>query len=217
MSQPEPPVDREQSPLRRLLSRVDRWASRPLTALIVIAADLAWVLLSVAMGFPGLEERIFQTLVAALTLAIVFVIQHTQAREQAATQRKLDEILQALPGADNSLLMLEHASHDELRATGDAHREIQQAALDKQSSASTPAGLPASESRARRGGRYPERGSWPRSSCPSALQSARHFGLSIIRRERVCRAHGENAVSVSAVSGELHFGEACRQNGRLNT
>ena len=140
MSQPEPPVDREPSPLRRLLSRVDRWASRPLTALIVIAADLAWVLLSVAMGFPGLEERIFQTLVAALTLAMVFVIQHTQAREQAATQRKLDEILQALPGADNSLLMLEHASHDELRTTGDAHRGIRQAALDKQSGPPSPAG-----------------------------------------------------------------------------
>ena len=140
MSQPEPPVDREPSPLRRLLSRVDRWASRPLTALIVIAADLAWVLLSVAMGFPGLAERIFQTLVAALTLAMVFVIQHTQAREQAATQRKLDEILQALPGADNSLLMLEHASHDELRATGDAHRGIREAALDKQSGPASPAG-----------------------------------------------------------------------------
>jgi low affinity Fe/Cu permease len=140
MSQPEPPVDREPSPLRRLLSRVDRWASRPLTALIVIAADLAWVLLSVAMGFPGLEERIFQTLVAALTLAMVFVIQHTQAREQAATQRKLDEILQALPGADNSLLMLEHASDDELRATGDEHYGIRQAALDKQSGPASPAG-----------------------------------------------------------------------------
>jgi low affinity Fe/Cu permease len=140
MSQPEPPVDREPSPLRRLLSRVDRWASRPLTALIVIAADLAWVLLSVAMGFPGLEERIFQTLVAALTLAMVFVIQHTQAREQAATQRKLDEILQALPGADNSLLMLEHASDDELRATGDAHGGIRQAALDKPSGPASPAG-----------------------------------------------------------------------------
>ena len=106
----------------------------------MITADLAWVLLSVAMGFPGLEERIFQTLVAALTLAMVFVIQHTQAREQSATQRKLDEILQALPGADNSLLMLEHASHDELRTTGDAHRGIRQAALDKQSGPPGPAG-----------------------------------------------------------------------------
>jgi low affinity Fe/Cu permease len=92
-------------------------ASRPVTALIVIVADIAWIVLSVALGFPGLGERVFQTLVAAVTLAMVFVIQHTQAREQAATQRKLDEILQALPGADNALLMLEHASHDELRAT----------------------------------------------------------------------------------------------------
>jgi low affinity Fe/Cu permease len=140
MSQPEPPVDRERSPLRRLLSRVDRWASRPLTALIVIAADLAWVLLSIVLGFPGLGERIFQTLVAALTLAMVFVIQHTQAREQAATQRKLDEILQALPGADNSLLVLEDASHDELCSAGDSHREIRQAALDEQSGAVNPAG-----------------------------------------------------------------------------
>jgi len=146
MPEPEPPVDRERSPLRRLLSRVDRWASRPLTALIVIAADMAWVLSSVALGFPGQGERMFQTLVAALTLAIVFVIQHTQAREQAATQRKLDEILQALPGADDSLLMLEHASHDEVRATSDAHREIRAAALDGQSGAATPAGGPPSES-----------------------------------------------------------------------
>jgi low affinity Fe/Cu permease len=129
--QPEPSVDREPSPLRRLLSWVDRWASRPLTALLVIAVDGAWVLVSIATGFPGLGERVFQTLVAALTLAMVFVIQHTQAREQAATQRKLDEIMQALPGADNSLLMLEHASSDELRATRDSHHEIRQAALEE--------------------------------------------------------------------------------------
>jgi Low affinity iron permease len=43
---------------------------------------------------------------------------HTQARQQAAVHRKLDEILQAMPGADNSLLTLEHASDDELHATG---------------------------------------------------------------------------------------------------
>ena len=140
MSETESPVDREPSRLRRLLSWVDRWASRPLTALIVIAADLAWVLLSVVTGFPGLGERIFQTLVAALTLAMVFVIQHTQEREQAATQRKLDEILQALPGADNSLLMLEHASRDELLATRDSHRDIRRAALDEQPGAADSAG-----------------------------------------------------------------------------
>ena len=40
---------------------------------------------------------------------MVFVIQHTQARAQEATQRKLDEILRASPEADNSLITLEEA------------------------------------------------------------------------------------------------------------
>ena len=69
-------------------------------------------------------------LVAALTLAMVFVIQHTQARHQRATQRKLDEILLAIPGTDNALLTLEHASDDELHAAGSQHRSIRQAALE---------------------------------------------------------------------------------------
>jgi low affinity Fe/Cu permease len=140
MSEPDPSVDRGRSPGSRLLSGVDRWASRPLTALTVLSADLAWVLVSVATGFPGRWESVFQALVAALTLAMVFVIQHTQARQQQATQRKLDEILQALPGADNSLLALEHASDDELRAAGQSHREIRQAALDEQSSPASQGG-----------------------------------------------------------------------------
>jgi low affinity Fe/Cu permease len=133
LSAPEPPVDRSRSAVSRLLYGADEWASRPVTALVVLAADLTWVLVSLAVGFPGRWETVFQTLVAALTLAMVFVIQHTQARQQAATQRKLDEILQALPGADNALLSLEHASDGELRASGHAHREIRQAALDKAS------------------------------------------------------------------------------------
>ena len=85
--------------------------------------------MSAAFRFPSGWERIFQTLVAAVTVVMVFVIQHTQARHQAATQRKLDEILRALPEADNTLLALEHASDDELRATRQQHRQIRRAAL----------------------------------------------------------------------------------------
>jgi low affinity Fe/Cu permease len=115
----------------RLLWEVDHWAGRPLTALGVLAASAAWVLLSVISGFPGRWEQIFQSLVAAITVTMVFVIQHTQARHQAATQRKLDEILKALPGADNALITLEHASDSELRATRHQHRQVRQAALNR--------------------------------------------------------------------------------------
>jgi low affinity Fe/Cu permease len=85
---------------------------------------------SVAVGFPERWEVIFQTLLAALTLVMVFVIQHTQARHQQAAQRKLDEILQAMPGADNALLTLEHAADDELRGAGRQHRQVRRASLD---------------------------------------------------------------------------------------
>jgi hypothetical protein len=60
-------------------SRVDRYASRPVVVLLVLAAVASWVGLSIAAGFPARWEATFQTLVACLTLAMVFVIQHTQA------------------------------------------------------------------------------------------------------------------------------------------
>lgn len=78
----------------------------------MVAGAGAWLAVSVVAGFPARWETIFQTAVSALTLAMVFVIQHTQARHQRATQRKLDEILLAMPGTDNALVTLEHASDD---------------------------------------------------------------------------------------------------------
>jgi low affinity Fe/Cu permease len=52
------------------------------------------------------------------TLAMVFVIQHTQSREQAAIQRKLDELLRALPEAQTGLIMLEEASEETMQGGG---------------------------------------------------------------------------------------------------
>jgi low affinity Fe/Cu permease len=113
-----------------LLSKADRYASGPTAAVFVVAAAGAWLIVSIVAGFPGRWETIFETVVAALTLAMVFIIQHTQARHQRATQRKLDEILLALPDTDNALVTLEHASDDELHSVGHQHRSIRQAALD---------------------------------------------------------------------------------------
>jgi low affinity Fe/Cu permease len=113
------------------LSGLDRSTSRPLLALGVLGACAGWLIFSAVVGFPGAQERTFQTIVGAVTLTMVFVIQHTQARQQSATQRKLDEILRALPEADNALLTLEHASDRELRAKGDSHQAIRRAAISE--------------------------------------------------------------------------------------
>jgi low affinity Fe/Cu permease len=119
----------DRSAVSRLLYSVDRSTGRPLVALTVVVADLLWVLFSVFNGFPGRLETVFQAVVAALTLAMVFVIQHTQARHQVTTQRKLDEILRALPHADNSIIALEDADDETLRSTHNAHRDLRREAL----------------------------------------------------------------------------------------
>ena len=107
----------------RVLHVLVRWAANPTLALGVVTAVGLWVLYSAVFGFPARLETVFQTLAAATTLAMVFVIQHTQARAQEATQRKLDEILRASPNADNSLITLEEAPDNELKAATDAHRD----------------------------------------------------------------------------------------------
>ncbi|MCW2528109.1 MAG: hypothetical protein JWM76_2969 [Pseudonocardiales bacterium] len=122
-------LDSISAPGSRLLHTIDQISSRPAVALALLTADAAWVLLSVAVGFPSRLETVFQTLVAALTLALVFVIQHTQAREQLVTQRKLDEILRALPRADNTVIGLEDAADVELAAVHDEHRAVRKKAV----------------------------------------------------------------------------------------
>ncbi len=116
------------SPGSQLLHMIDRVSSRPTVAWTLLTADLLWVVFSAAVGFPSRLETIFQTLVSAATLALVFVIQHTQAREQLVTQRKLDEILRALPRADNSMIGLEEATDSELTAVHADHRKLRELA-----------------------------------------------------------------------------------------
>lgn len=122
-------TDSISAPGSRLLHQIDQLSSRPAVAWVLVAADTVWVLISVAFGFPPRLETIFQTLVAALTLALVFVIQHTQAREQLVVQRKLDEILRALPRADNTMIGLEEASDDELASVHEEHRALREEAV----------------------------------------------------------------------------------------
>ncbi|MHB1910754.1 MAG: low affinity iron permease family protein, partial [Acidimicrobiales bacterium] len=62
--------------------------------------------------------------ISSITLAMVFAIQHTQGREQAATQRKLDELIRALPGADETLMMLEEAPRQFLLDVEDEQRDV---------------------------------------------------------------------------------------------
>lgn len=106
----------------RLLHRIDHLSSLPSVAVAVIAIVIASVAIGVGLGFPVGWYSGFGTAASAITLLMVFAIQHTQAREQAATQRKLDELIRALPGASEKLMMLEEAPKDFLQEVEEDQR-----------------------------------------------------------------------------------------------
>ena len=121
-------VLRARQPASHVLHALDWLTSKSWVAVTVVALDLMWVVFSARFEFPPRLEAVFQTMVAAVTLAMVFVIQHTQARQQAVTQRKLDEILRALPEADKALVTLEAAPDRALRQVARKHRAVREEA-----------------------------------------------------------------------------------------
>jgi low affinity Fe/Cu permease len=108
----------------RLLYRVDHYSSLPVVAVTAGAALVGALAVGIVLGFPTGWVVAFEAGTSAVTLAMVFVIQHTQSREQAATQRKLDELLRALPGAESGLIMLEEASEATMNEVEEGQRDL---------------------------------------------------------------------------------------------
>jgi low affinity Fe/Cu permease len=98
-----------------VVHRIDAITSRATTAGLVAVALVTCALAAVAFGVPDSWLAKFSVGASAITLVMVFVIQHTQSREQLATQLKLDELIRALPQADDHLVHVEEGSDDELR------------------------------------------------------------------------------------------------------
>jgi len=108
----------------RLLYRADHYSSLPVVAVAAGFVLVCALAVGIALGFPNGWVVAFESATSAVTLAMVFVIQHTQSREQAATQRKLDELLQALPGAETGLIMLEEASEEMMNEVEEGQRHL---------------------------------------------------------------------------------------------
>ena len=113
----------------RLLHGLGRFSQSTVasTGALLISAGFLLAALLAPRATPVLTA--FEALAAAVTLVMVFALQHTQARQQAAIQRKLDEILQSLPSADNRLVQVENAPEHELANYAAQHSQIRDDAV----------------------------------------------------------------------------------------
>jgi low affinity Fe/Cu permease len=108
----------EHSPAQQRVSRVLHWVgdvtSRASATVIVAIVVVIYSVALAANGFPGRWQMGFSTAAEAVTLIMLFVIQHTQNRQQLVTQLKLDELIRSSPSADDLLVHLEVAEDKEL-------------------------------------------------------------------------------------------------------
>jgi low affinity Fe/Cu permease len=109
--------------LSRVFHAVDSATSRPNTVAVVVLLVTVTLIGVVATGFSNSLQLAFTTLAAAVTLVMVFVIQHTQSRHQLTLQIKLDELLRALPQADDRFVHVEGGSDEELHELESRHVE----------------------------------------------------------------------------------------------
>ena len=114
------------TPSSRVLHRIDYLTSIPSATIFLAVVLVLAVIFGAVLGFPSGWTTGFAIGTSTLTLLMVTVIQHTQGREQTATQRKLDELLRASPHARTELMMLEEESDETIQKVEETQRRSKQ-------------------------------------------------------------------------------------------
>lgn len=98
----------------RAVHRIQIWSAA--SSATGVAALVSTLAILAAIVTDQREQILiwFEALSAAVTLVMVFVLQHTQNRQQVALQLKLDELLRALPAADDQFIRLERAPQPQI-------------------------------------------------------------------------------------------------------
>ena len=117
----------------RLLHRVGEIVAHAGSGIVAALLVAGWLVLGLVKHFPVWWQTALYSVTGSVTFVMVFVIQHTQQRQTAATQRKLDELLRSSEPADSTLIAVEEASDADLEALTRQHvteREQAQANSD---------------------------------------------------------------------------------------
>jgi len=124
------PHRRHRTRSSRVLHHLGDISAHAGAGLVAAAFVVVWVAVGGVWGFPHWWEVVLYSTSASVTLVMVFAIQHTQSRQQRATQRKLDELLRTQPAADDHLIAAEDAPDEELQALADLNMKDREKAAE---------------------------------------------------------------------------------------
>ncbi len=93
----------------RTLHRVGDAVAHAGSGILAAVLVAIWTIVGIAAGFPEWWQITLYSVTGSVTFVMVFVIQHTQHRQTAAMQRKLDGLLRSSAEADSALIAVEEA------------------------------------------------------------------------------------------------------------
>lgn len=101
--------------------------------LIALVVILAWAISGPFFGFSDTWQLVINTGTTIVTFLMVFLIQSTQNRDAKAIHLKLDELIRAVKGARDDLVLIENMSEDELQRLADEFEKLHDRACEQAS------------------------------------------------------------------------------------
>ena len=122
----------------RLVVCVSAIAGNPSTFVAALAVVVLWLLVGPFLHFSSMWESHISTVTSVITFLLIFVLQNSQNREIRAFQLKLDEIIRATEGAQNSMVSLEKLTDEELETLSAQYRHLAESARSRIQPKATP-------------------------------------------------------------------------------
>jgi low affinity Fe/Cu permease len=119
--------------LERFSQWATTWSGSSMAFVTACAVIVVWAVTGPLFGFSDTWQLVINTGTTIVTFLMVFLIQRSQNKEALAVQLKLNELVAAIEGASNRLIVVEDLSEEDLQTLHGHYQKLAGMAAKDQS------------------------------------------------------------------------------------